>query len=111
MVASILTDINRAFPQLTPEVVWRERTRAQMRLYYEAARRQKNEESAQHAVVARMAVATAIVNTIAGKDVPEFDTMVERLMRQEEEPVPVAAPVDIPGFAANVTTLEGFTEF
>jgi hypothetical protein len=110
VVTAILTDICRAFPKLTPEIIWNEKTRTQMLIYYRAAKRQDQSQMAENAIMARMAVATAIVNTISGKDVPEFDDMVEALRGSEEEKAP-AMSADIPGFVVSNTKLEDFTEF
>ena len=52
----------------------------------------ERERLANTAIVTRAAVATAIVNTIAGKDAPEFDEMIEQLTKHEQTSAAPAAP-------------------
>jgi hypothetical protein len=80
-------------------------------LYWRAAQRQDAQHAAISAAHTRAAVAAAIVNTIAGKETPAFEEMIERLSgegKQEEQ----APSMEIPlGFGAPSSgKLEDFTE-
>jgi len=73
-----------------------------------------NRALAQTALMAHAATAAAIVNTIAGKETPEFQRMIDSLMGSEQDEAP--STIEMPaldGFVAGPSGggLTGFEEF
>jgi hypothetical protein len=92
VVCRCLFEITRTFPELTPEVVWFERSRGQMMHLWRAAKRAANERKAETAFLTHAAVSTALAN-MWGKEVPAFQEMIEGLMSDDEPNPPRAAKV------------------
>ena len=93
MACRVLFDIAGAFPELTPETVWNARSHGQTMLLWKEAQRMAGHKRAQEAIVTHAAVSAAIINTIAGKEVPEFQKMIDDLLSENGSEPPRPAKV------------------
>jgi hypothetical protein len=87
MAVRIFTELCAGYPGLTPQLLWREYTRSQVFLLLRDHRNRERERLASAAAMNRASVSAAMVNVLAGKDVPEFDEFVADMFGGEHERV------------------------
>jgi len=84
-----------------------------MLVLWRSVQESENRALAQAAIMAHAATASAIVNTIAGKDTPEFQRMIDSLLGEDDEtPATIEmVPFDVLVAGPSSDSLAGFKEF
>ena len=91
VVSRCITDIARTY-QLTPEDIWYRRSRGQMLILWRSVQESESRALGHNAIVTHAATAAAIINTIAGKETPDFKEMVDSLMGVKRAAQSAGAP-------------------
>lgn len=84
MAVRIIAEVSRHY-RIAPVRLWREHTHGQLMIMWREARESEAREFGTVASIMRAATAAAIVNTMVGKEVREFDEMVADLLGGDRE--------------------------